>query len=381
MILLILLLVILFLLTIILFDLFFVIKKFYLRIHIGQWSESNKWELAVLTQCKKWIYRTPTVKLTDNNEFILFDIMKGSHRSQTIQSWQDAGLVLGLLSVKENHLLDKFIAKKIDRFGQWRIPPTHIDSALLAYSILKYIQSDKSQVQKLRPAMDTIFNLISKHLDGNTIGYRKGANGVRFVDTLGLICPFLIKYGDIYNMPCAIKLAENQYKEYDVAFLTNVGFPCHSYDIVHKLPRGIYDWGRGVGWYILSLLEGQDASSTCDINIDFDKRIINLSESLLIFQNKFGGFGAMVFDLNSYPEASITCLAGLLFINAYALTNDQKYKLAYNRVEKCLMMITRRNGSIDYCQGDTKGIGYYSTTFSIMPFVQGLTLLFNNKKK
>ena len=35
---------------------------------------------------------------------------------------------------------------------------------------------------------------------------------------------------------------------------------------------------------------------------------------------------------------------------------------------------TRRNGVIDYCQGDTYGIGYYSKLFSVMPFAQGLAL-------
>lgn len=39
------------------------------------------------------------------------------------------------------------------------------------------------------------------------------------------------------------------------------------------------------------------------------------------------------------------------------------------------MASTQRNGAIDYSQGDTKGIGMYSTVFSIMPFIQGLTYL------
>ena len=38
------------------------------------------------------------------------------------------------------------------------------------------------------------------------------------------------------------------------------------------------------------------------------------------------------------------------------------------------MKVTRRNGVIDFCQGDTKGIGLYATTFDLMPFVQGLTI-------
>ena len=37
-----------------------------------------------------------------------------------------------------------------------------------------------------------------------------------------------------------------------------------------------------------------------------------------------------------------------------------------------LMKVTRKNGEIDFSQGDTKGIGYYSMTSDIMPFTQGM---------
>ena len=43
------------------------------------------------------------------------------------------------------------------------------------------------------------------------------------------------------------------------------------------------------------------------------------------------------------------------------------------------MKATRRNGAVDYCQGDTYGIGYYSQIFSVMPFVQGLTLMLSKQ--
>ena len=39
------------------------------------------------------------------------------------------------------------------------------------------------------------------------------------------------------------------------------------------------------------------------------------------------------------------------------------------------MHATRRNGALDYCQGDTYGIGLYSQIFSVMPFAQGMALM------
>ena len=55
-----------------------------------------------------------------------------------------------------------------------------------------------------------------------------------------------------------------------------------------------------------------------------------------------------------------------------------------NAVEKIinhLMKVTQRNGAIDMCQGDTHGIGNYSSNFGYMPFVQGLTLVLIDRYK
>ena len=39
-----------------------------------------------------------------------------------------------------------------------------------------------------------------------------------------------------------------------------------------------------------------------------------------------------------------------------------------------LRSVTRITGAIDWCQGDTKGIGVFAQTYDIMPFAQGLAL-------
>ena len=73
-----------------------------------------------------------------------------------------------------------------------------------------------------------------------------------------------------------------------------------------------------------------------------------------------------------------TALLGLLFIKAFKISRNDVYLNAAKKVEMALMRITRRNGEIDYAQGDTKGIGMYSNRFDIMPFVQGITVHLSN---
>ena len=38
------------------------------------------------------------------------------------------------------------------------------------------------------------------------------------------------------------------------------------------------------------------------------------------------------------------------------------------------MSVTRRDGTIDFSQGDTKDIGVYSMLFEVLPFTQGMVL-------
>jgi unsaturated rhamnogalacturonyl hydrolase len=43
-----------------------------------------------------------------------------------------------------------------------------------------------------------------------------------------------------------------------------------------------------------------------------------------------------------------------------------------------LMKVTRRNGAVDFSQGDTKDIGVYSMLFNILPFTQGFCIRMMN---
>ena len=161
-------------------------------------------------------------------------------------------------------------------------------------------------------------------------------------------------------------LAKRQLEEYDQALLQEL-FPAHAYDIEKNLPLGVFDWSRGIGWYILGLIETADMKGNA-------ARIVKLANALLSLQREDGGFSSFIFNQKERLESSGTVLIGLLFVSAYQITYDTRFLESAFRVEKALMQATRRNGAIDNCQGDTYGIGYYSQIFSVMPFAQGLAL-------
>lgn len=347
------------------------------RYKIGRWKATNSWYVAMQNTNKKWLQNTPTVKLTDNESYVIFDLIKGHYRSKTIQSWQEAGSLIGAVYTQNcEHEINSFIKKKIDfNTGKWFQIPSHIDGAILAYAISR----TNTDPHTIKPAYDEIIDLIKSCIgkDG-TVFYRDYIPNIRFVDTIGFICPFLTFYAQTFNKPEYIDLAFKQIDDYvDKAFLKDSFLPAHAFDIDKNIPLGVYGWGRGLGWFIIGVVDMYNELDKNHPKKEYLKNIIiQTAKSTLLFQKSDGGFNAMMSVNMSRQDSSITTIAGWLFLNAFQLTNEKKYLDAAHNTINALMKVTRRNGAIDFCQGDTKGIGIYASTFDIMPFVQGLTIRF-----
>ncbi|NDV60231.1 glycoside hydrolase family 88 protein [Bacteroides sp. 519] len=333
------------------FDVFIWFYQWQSRIHIGRWNNRLVWQKAIEKKARKWLKKSPTVKLTDKNYWMLYDILRGKYRNKTIQSWQEAGLLLAFGKEESAWYAKQKINAKT---GDWKKRPEQVDEALLAYVLKK----NNALTAK---AEDTIFSFLLHVKESQaTIPYRSSIPDIRFIDTIGMVVPFLFQYGEK-------TLGLQQLEEYDRAKLPGSHIPSHAYDIKHGVPLGIFDWGRGIGWYILGLIES-------NADGQFNSRIVALAKELLLYEKSNGGFGAMFFNKNSPCESSGTALIGLLMLNAYRISGGLYFRDAAFRAEKQLMRTTRRTGAIDYCQGDTKGIGYYAVTYSIMPFAQGMAL-------
>lgn len=320
-------------------------EELFAHVHIGRWNSRQCWQKAVEKKAKEWLKHAPTVRQTAQDRLVLWDIIRGRFRNSTIQTWQDAGLLMGL----GKQAAVEYTKVHKDVFKKGEIKP---EDALLAYALKKNGCLTCQQEESIL----IHFQDVKKY---GTIYYRPWVKNLRFVDTLGMLIPFLHACG-------WDDLVKRQLEEYDKALLNNV-IPAHAYDVEKDLPMGVFDWGRGIGWYILALIETSDMEG-------HDNRIVTLADALLLHQKPNGGFGCFVFNQQARMESSATALIGLLFLQAFQITHEQQFIIAAKKAEAALMTATRRNGALDYCQGDTYGIGYYSQVFSVMPFAQGMAL-------
>ena len=358
------------------------------RIHIGRYNDIQIWNKSITDIGIKWLNKTPKIKVTDNTRLVVIDMLKGNYTRNTIQHWQEASLLLGLNEYLKNnddekvkHSIEKFLSSKFNNESQWKNKPKHVDGAILAYSVM---QLNFIDIDKYKLAFDYIWELIQGLIgEDGTVKYRNFMNYYRYVDTIGFICPFLVCYGKRYNKPECIELSIKQITEYNKYGILNIHhIPCHAYEINNNIPMGLYGWGRGLGWYAIGLIDTWNELAEDDKHKKIlEEIIISFAKSAIEFQHNNGAWSWTVTRPETILDSSTTATLSWFMLNASKIDVISDVCIAsYDKAIKYLMKVTKRNGSIDFSQGDTKDIGVYSLLFDILPFTQGFAIRSVNKK-
>lgn len=351
------------------------------RIHIGRYRERRDWVHTVTSLGVKWLNQTPTMKINDNNRFIVLDMMKGRYSSRTLQHWQEAALLLGLAerqASKNDPIIDlkiqRFIRKKLNDDGSWKKHPHHVDSAILAYALMKLPQAHGSY----KKALDEVWEIIQNHIGSDgTVQYRKHMPNYRYVDTIGFVCPFLTAYGIRYNKPECVELAIKQMKAYEQAgMLQNSIVPCHAYDVNNGSPLGLFGWGRGLGWLAIGMMDTwKELPKKHKYKSILECNIIQFSQEVVKMQRPEGCWNWTVLRSESRADSSTTAILSWFLIQAAGMDEISETCLVHaEKAMHYLMMVTRKDGAVDFSQGDTKDIGVYSMLFDVFPFTQGFCI-------
>lgn len=355
-------------------DFLFYLKNRYCRFHIGRWDE-QEWPAVIERTARRWVKHTPTVKITDNSRYMLLDFIQGKYRSGSIQSWQKAALILGLLECNDesSHVAaEQAVNELIDDAGMWKKKPVAVDCGMLSFAVLKAAKDP----QAVRPAMDYSIELIRKNVnDYGMISYTGGRdNPEMYVDTLGLTCPFLALYAQVYHDSQCEKLAVDQLRMYHTyGLLADTALPNHAFNIKSKLPLGVYGWGRGTAWYLIGLVDTYHQLQAPEYQAEVLQWISESAQAYVEYQRTDGGFGSILQREGTY-DSSATAAMAWFYAECAILLKNSTYRDISRRCLSILLKKTRITGAIDDCQGDTKGIGIFAQTYDIMPFAQGMAL-------
>lgn len=346
----------------------------YSHFHIGRWKSVNQWFDAVEKVSMRWAVYTPTLRIKKERRYLLIDKITGNYGKKMVQSWQKAGCILGITEVGEYANAINIVSKvKMQLFndnGLWKRRPNRIDYAMLAYSILRV----EKNPEFIKSGMDQMIECIENNLcDDGLVSYSAGKSATRrYVDTLGFVCPFLTLYGKVYDNKKYIKMAVNQIEQFQKYGIMN-SLPFHCYEIETNMPIGIWGWGRGVGWYTLALTDMYKEMDEAADKQSIREILIETAEKCKIYEREEGGFSSILQDKNIYDSSS-TAMLGYFYANCGKWFSNNTYTEIAKRCLKRLISVTKINGVIDQCQGDTIDIGILSEKYGPMPFVQGITL-------
>lgn len=363
-------------------DLFPIARDWLGRIHIGRFDSREAWRTAITHKGLHWLKRTPKIKVTDNTRLVVIDMMRGNYTRDAIQHWQEAALLLGLAEMKRaesdqgiDSIAAHYFSQKLNSNGGWIHTPKEVDSGILAYGIMK-LAGDS--VDRFKPALDQVWKLIESHVgEDGTVQYRKSMPDYRYVDTIGFICPFLIAYGVRYNQEACIQLAVDQLQHYErYGMLYPNYLPSHAYHLKDGTPAGLYGWGRGLGWYAIGLADAwSELPEEHPSKPVLEAMVKKFARTVLKYQQANGCWGWAVNRKESRPDSSATATLGWFLLQA-SRVSELKESCSKGAILAAgyLMKVTRKNGVVDFSQGDTKDIGVYSMLFNQLPFTQGFSI-------
>lgn len=355
------------------------------RVKIGTITDDGEWEKLTEKVIEKWLESgTPKVPVNENRRLKLVHKIKNIGKVESTAYWQDAAILKAATSVGN---MDESVFVLLDRYidtdnGNWKVQPERVDCAMLAHELLccDYIDNDM-----IRPAMDYVASFLeSLYNEYGTVPYNLNASDVRFVDTVGMICPFLMKYAIVYNEPRFVDIAIDQIKEYrKYGFDKETKIPCHCFNAETKAPLGIYGWGRGCAWWAIGITDSLKTlmeSKTYHIEkVMLLKYCVEFAAVMKNYQRDDGAFTRIIFT-PSLEDSSAGAMLAYCFAYIAKLTESDELGDCCKKVLRHLKTCTRRNGVIDYAQGDTMGIGFYSDSLRVVPAAQGFAVAATNEK-
>lgn len=336
------------------------------RIHIGKYENYEQWYNKVSAAANKQIKKLPPMPVTDRTAYTIVPRIKGEYKNRKFNAWQQACLLLGLESkTAGQYTYDYFVDAELEK--QDYTP----GNAMLLYSLMS---NGYENDERLKRAADDYCEKVLIAAGEGTLPYNPSSAN-RYVDVLGMVCPFLVRYHISYGCPKALELVKRQFDEfYEYGVNTVNGLPAHCYNVKTKMPLGVFGWGRGCGWLAFALgecfllLNGKD--SYADVLLE---RAEALAKSVGRFQNRDGSFSC-VFGSGQRSDSSATAMLGCFFAFLATQSKNKEYSVRAQAARKYLISVTRRNGKVDFAQGDTMGIGNYSRRFEPLPVSLGFSL-------
>lgn len=233
--------------------------------------------------------------------------------------------------------------------------------------------------EKYKQAADEIARFLAYHITdkAGSLPYRPGQkNGYVFADSIGMICPFLSKYGSTYGDAKSIHLAATQIQNFiDFGMDAKSGLPYHGYQFDSGVKYGIIGWGRAVGWLMMGMSESLAFMEEGNPDYEFIKQIYRrLVDKVESYQLENGLYCWQLVAREGPVDTSATAM--ILYsiaqsLNMKVLIGIHKSRMLRGR-EALLGMV--KEGKIENALAECQGFSMYPQVYGAYPWVLGPAL-------
>src|SRR5690606_3879213 len=299
-----------------------------------------------------------------------------SHQNYTYFNFPRAWLLLGMYKYADSadkvHLKEtvyKETKKLLDETGKLKFKFDKLDQVLFGLLFLElHILTGEEKYLK---AVEEIYQKIQSFKRNDGIYLYRKKEQVIFIDTLGMLLPFLYTYADFLKSNELIDEANKQLTFYLEKTVHNEKeFPCHAYDLENEIKLGSNNWSRGMAWLIIGMAYAAkynyDNNSVKDLFNTYYKKLKDLK-----IDNYWPQFFGNTNDYQIDASATIMFLFSKYFLN----------EIYDNEIDLALKNSIDENGFVENNSGDTIYINKYSRVKGKSELSQGLLLWILSLKK
>lgn len=284
--------------------------------------------------------------------------------------------------------IDEALVGYYERWTRIGCPIAYLDDLLAGETLLAAMKEysrnkaeeniiNEENVGQYRKAIEKLaeYALTYPRDEMGSLPYRAGhKTGHIYVDSIGLMCPFLYEYGNFFTKNEYMELAVKQIVNFLACGMDGTtGLPYHGYTVQTACKYGIIGWGRAVGW----LLRGMTGCMTTEYGMDRLKDLyVELVDTVLAYQRKDGYFSWQLQALDGPADTSATgmiCVALKQGMELNVLADSkhgQALQAGRNAIERSV-----KDGRVYDCSGECEGFGQYPQRYGAYPWALGPAMM------
>lgn len=278
---------------------------------------------------------------------------------------------------EEARIILECLTKYYDRWISQGCRMYYLDDAYSGMALIDLHQITGEE--KYKDAAESMVKYLFNHETdaAGSLPYRpEQKNGYIFADGIGMVCPFLCKYGSTYRDMNAVNLAVTQMQNFiSMGMDEKTGLPYHGYQYESGVKYGIIGWGRAVGWLMMGMSESlaymEETRPSYEVIKQAYRRMVDKVEA---YQLEGGLYSWQL----GAKEGPVDTSATAMILYAIARSLDTKVLIG---IHKSRMVRGRealwnsvKEGKIYGCLAECQGFSMYPQIYGAYPWSLGPAL-------